>query len=495
MMPSLSTLSPVGTRGIGAARAALRMFVAGVRSPDRSFGPAEVGRSRPADARPATNGVVPIEILTRAAASGDATRLGAGLAEAAAATTGASAAVTMRFDGDGVLVELGRWSSAGSSRVPAGVDIAARHLAQLDTEAGAGLARGGALVAPVRVRGANWATVACWGIGDAHPALDRLARFLTVAEPTIGGLLERIALSERACEEAALRRIATAVAAGRPLPAIDAMVVDEAVALLGGDGGAIVLVPRPDAAGEAHRVASRAIRDCRPARSVPSRADGGGQCAVAVPIRVCGVVRGALTIQRVAGGAMPSSTERRLAAFAELAAIALGNAERSRALSAEARQDELTGIGNRRAFTERLANELERARRYEGPLSLVLLDLDRFKRVNDTLGHQVGDAVLIEATRRLQELVRGGELVARIGGDELAWLLPETGAEGALRAAERAIDAIGSRAFGPAGRLSASAGVAGLRAGEGASELVGRADDALLRAKADGSGVARQSIT
>jgi diguanylate cyclase (GGDEF)-like protein len=202
-------------------------------------------------------------------------------------------------------------------------------------------------------------------------------------------------------------------------------------------------------------------------------------------------VRGALAVERAAGGRLPSATERRLAAFAELAAIALANAERGRALSAEAREDELTGIGNRRAFTERLTGEVERARRYAGPLSLVLIDLDRFKRVNDTLGHQVGDAVLVETTRRLAALVRGGELVARIGGDELAWLLPETGVRGAVRAAERALEAIGTGTFGAAGSITASAGVAGLRPGDGPSELVGRADGALLRAKADGAGAVR----
>ncbi len=494
-MPSLDTLSPVGTRSVGAARAALRTVVAGFRGQDRPGGRATPRRRGPVDARPAADGAAPIEILAWAAASGDTARLGVGLAEAAAAATGAAGAATLRRDGDGALVELGRWRSAGSSRAPAGIDVAARRGAvRLGTDAGPRLVCDGALVAPVRVRGTHWATIACWGVADAHHALDRLARLVTAAEPSVDGALERIALSERACEEAVLRRIATAVAAGRPLPEIDAMVVDEAVALLGADGGAIVLVPRPDARGHAHRAAARAIRDARAARSAAApRPDDDCACGAAVPIRVGGVVRGALGVERAAGGPLPPATERRLAAFAELAAIALGNAERSRALSAEAREDELTGIANRRAFTERLAGEVGRARRYAGPLSLVLIDLDRFKRVNDTLGHQVGDAVLVETTRRLKALVRGGELVARIGGDELAWLLPETGVEGAVRAAERAIEAIRTRTFGPAGRITASAGVAGLQPGDGPSELVGRADGALLRAKADGEGTVRRS--
>jgi diguanylate cyclase (GGDEF)-like protein len=123
----------------------------------------------------------------------------------------------------------------------------------------------------------------------------------------------------------------------------------------------------------------------------------------------------------------------------------------------------------------------------------VLIDIDDFKAINDTFGHPLGDDVLAEVARRLSSLGRAGELVARIGGDELAWLLPETDAEGAARAAQRALDSISSATFSGVGALSASAGVADLTGSGGPSDLVRRADAALLRSKVEGPGVVRRA--
>jgi diguanylate cyclase (GGDEF)-like protein len=100
--------------------------------------------------------------------------------------------------------------------------------------------------------------------------------------------------------------------------------------------------------------------------------------------------------------------------------------------------DALTGLYNRRFFTSRLAAEVARARRYGRVLSLVMLDLDNFKEINDQHGHQVGDHVLAEVGKILTTNVRASDIVCRYGGEEFAVLLPETGPEAAGRAAEAA---------------------------------------------------------
>lgn len=106
--------------------------------------------------------------------------------------------------------------------------------------------------------------------------------------------------------------------------------------------------------------------------------------------------------------------------------------------------DPLTQLLNRRALTERLAGELDRARRYNHALALLMVDLDHFKQVNDTYGHPVGDQVLREIADTLLREVRTVDIVARYGGEEFVVVLPEQGEEGALVFAERV--RLGSRA-------------------------------------------------
>src|SRR3954453_17060201 len=129
--------------------------------------------------------------------------------------------------------------------------------------------------------------------------------------------------------------------------------------------------------------------------------------------------------------------------------------------------DPLTGLPNRRAFDARLGEEGARESRTGRPLSLVLLDLDHFKRVNDGHGHPAGDAVLVEAGRRLTTAARPGYALARVGGEEFAWLLPEAAAEEAGAAADRARAAVSGRAFTDDLQVTASAGVCGLVAAGG----------------------------
>ena len=162
---------------------------------------------------------------------------------------------------------------------------------------------------------------------------------------------------------------------------------------------------------------------------------------------------------------------------------ALDNARRYAEARALADLDALTALHNRRYFHETLAREVGRAHRYQRRLAIVVLDLDDFKTVNDRVGHLAGDAVLAETAERLLSVVRSADVPCRIGGDEFAVVLPESGGEDAELLAGRIARAIGTRPIGPAGTLSVSAGVAELQLGDRPSDLFERADEALFRAK------------
>lgn len=165
-------------------------------------------------------------------------------------------------------------------------------------------------------------------------------------------------------------------------------------------------------------------------------------------------------------------------------------AERLRELSV---LDGLTRLLNRRAIFERLSEEIERARRYRLPLSVVLCDFDHFKRINDRFGHLVGDAVLREGSAVLRKSLRTTDLLGRYGGEEFLAVLPQVDLEAACQAAERLRRDIAvyplAIATSPQQRITASFGVAALSELAGrtaADELVGIADRRLYEAKAAG---------
>lgn len=142
--------------------------------------------------------------------------------------------------------------------------------------------------------------------------------------------------------------------------------------------------------------------------------------------------------------------------------------------------DPLTGLFNRRYFYSRLDYEMARARRYRLPLSVVILDVDNFKKINDTLGHIEGDLVLQKIAQVLQASLRQVDTVSRWGGEEFAILLPSTHLEGAVVVGERIRSAV-SRARS---EVSVSVGVAQfLNEAEGADDLMNRADQAMYSAK------------
>lgn len=151
--------------------------------------------------------------------------------------------------------------------------------------------------------------------------------------------------------------------------------------------------------------------------------------------------------------------------------------------------DPLTGCANRRHFMERATQMIDLAQRDGTPLSLAVLDLDDFKRVNDTFGHPGGDAALAMAGQILSAHVRGTDLIGRIGGEEFALLMPHMGEAGALPLAERlrlAIEQGEVTMDGKPIRVTASLGLAGLRPGEDFDGLYARADYALYAAKQAG---------
>lgn len=159
----------------------------------------------------------------------------------------------------------------------------------------------------------------------------------------------------------------------------------------------------------------------------------------------------------------------------------------SETISRLARTDELTGLHNRRSFNESFTLALSSARRHNHPLSLISIDLDNFKRINDTFGHSTGDLVLKEFSDLLKEMVRIEDIASRWGGEEFIILLPNTSRDAAVTLAER-IRSIFENQASSAKPLSvtASFGVAQLQNGENEDDLIRRVDNALYEAKRQG---------
>jgi two-component system cell cycle response regulator len=179
-----------------------------------------------------------------------------------------------------------------------------------------------------------------------------------------------------------------------------------------------------------------------------------------------------------------------VAAIQRAQVIEMTKADNAR-LEALALTDPLTLVLNRRALVSRLMAEVDRARRYESVVTILMIDLDHFKGVNDTYGHLAGDQVLRDVAQLLQHEVRSVDIVARYGGEEFIVVLPETSTEGAVTFAERIRERIEARTFESTGHsllLTTSIGVASFPSPRVASmeDLVARADEALYRAKADG---------
>src|SRR5215218_7272756 len=217
----------------------------------------------------------------------------------------------------------------------------------------------------------------------------------------------------------------------------------------------------------------------------------GGASALAAPLGGDGGV-GIVSVAR--GGRRFSPGEHELFSYlTNQASVSVENVDLHETVQRQAVTDELTGLFNHRRFQEVITQEVERARRYDQEMGLIMLDIDNFKRVNDTYGHLQGDMVLREVARVLRQSSREIDEPARYGGEEMAVALPQTDLEGAYRFAERVrrrIAALDLPLLDGDGTLkvTASFGAASLASssGDGKDALVAAADAALYRAKRSG---------
>jgi diguanylate cyclase (GGDEF)-like protein len=202
-----------------------------------------------------------------------------------------------------------------------------------------------------------------------------------------------------------------------------------------------------------------------------------------------GYPRGALTVGR-RGRPFPEPDLDLLSSLASQATLALENVELHEEVQRQAVTDKLTGLTNHGRFQEVLGSEIEQVRRYRYPVSLIMLDIDNFKQINDTYGHPQGDQVLQAVGRVLRDESREADWAARYGGEEMALILPHTDLEGAYVIAERVRTAVAALRIPVLDaneliQVTASLGVAATTEAD-KSTLIAEADAALYRAKRDG---------
>jgi diguanylate cyclase (GGDEF)-like protein len=232
----------------------------------------------------------------------------------------------------------------------------------------------------------------------------------------------------------------------------------------------------------------------------------GARSEIAVPIRFEEELLGVLTIESSAEDAFDDDDVRLLSTLGAQAAVCLHQAQLFAESERMAVTDGLTGLYNYRYFHERLHGEMARSVRYGHPLSLVMVDLDDFKEINDRFGHLKGDEVLREVARRIKKNTRGSDatvttkradvdIASRYGGEEFIIIMPEAGAAGAAIAAERLRAVIEAEVGGTVGltdengqpwTVTGSFGVAGFAPGLGPESFIKRADEAVYGAKRAG---------
>ena len=216
---------------------------------------------------------------------------------------------------------------------------------------------------------------------------------------------------------------------------------------------------------------------------------------LAVPIQTKEVVLGAFISLAAEAGSFGTDDVATASALADFTAIALENAGLFAELQRSAITDSLTGAYNTRFFHEVLGRETARADRYTTPLSLLMIDIDTFKLVNDTFGHVVGNKVLTQIANKLKQTVRNTDFVFRCGGDEFGVVLPGTTMEGAMRVAEKILQKVETAnildSLGYSGLVTVSIGLSEYHRGSHFETLVAEADQALYASKRSSKNCAR----
>lgn len=223
--------------------------------------------------------------------------------------------------------------------------------------------------------------------------------------------------------------------------------------------------------------------------------DNGKSKAVDVPMISRGKVIGIMQVIPESGGTVTAKERRLLMIFANSCAIAIDNSILHQKTQELTITDELTDLFNFRYFRSRLADELKRADRYRQKLTILMLDIDHFKKVNDLYGHQTGNTVLREVSDIIKQCVRDVDVVARYGGEEFTVILPQTDREDAEIIAERVRETVANNYFqNNQGRreIQITISIGGCTYPEGShslEQLLERVDSALYRAKAEGRNV------
>ena len=278
--------------------------------------------------------------------------------------------------------------------------------------------------------------------------------------------------------------------------------VDAAVVRLESPEGEPVVAALGLAAEDAERHTIAGPPDGHPIRSVevtyryPEDVEEAGEplvrAGLAVPLANEHRELGYLSVfTRDPDGHFPGEEVHQLEEIAGRAGPTMENARRFREALELADLDALSGLHNRRYFHETLSRDVARAQRYGRRLALIVFDVDDFKNVNDRIGHLAGDAVIAEVAERVRDVIRTADVACRIGGDEFAVIMPESGLEQADQLYARIQTILSDRPVGAAGLLRVSAGITELRTEDDSIGLFERADEALYRAKRAGKGQAR----
>jgi diguanylate cyclase (GGDEF)-like protein len=227
--------------------------------------------------------------------------------------------------------------------------------------------------------------------------------------------------------------------------------------------------------------------DLDPDAGVVEGTEDDPEAMMSVPLKVAERTIAMLNVYRPGKEAAFSDREALIIErFGIIVALALDSARQHEMLRHQAETDHLTGLLNRRAFQKQLEALLHDARRSSRPLGLALLDIDHFKRVNDDHGHETGDRALVAVAEALRDSVRDNDVVARLGGEEFALVLPGTRPDAAFVIAERAREQV-AKQTGLELALTLSAGLAGYpEDGSDAEALMRCADSALYAAKRAG---------